>query len=84
MKEAKSRNKSKSPYKSEEVRKIDKEDGRNITDSLPELIRTSILIQDEGKDYKVIIKMPSIEYTVASKNFTFLKTLTRSETLEYV
>jgi len=28
--------------------------------------------------------MPSIEYTVMSKNFTFLKSLSRSELKEYI
>lgn len=31
-----------------------------------------------------MIKMPSIEYSILAKNFTFLKALTRSEIREYL
>jgi|LauGreDrversion4_2_1035121.scaffolds.fasta_scaffold550582_1 hypothetical protein len=55
-----------------------------INDTLPEMIRTSMLINETKKDFQVIIQFPSIEYSIIAKNFTFLKTLTRSEVREYL
>ena len=51
---------------------------------MPEMIRTSMLINETKKDFQVIIRFPSIEYSIIAKNFTFLKTLTRSEVREYL
>jgi hypothetical protein len=39
---------------------------------------------DKNKEFSVLIKMPSIEYSILAKNFTFLKTLTVSELREYL
>lgn len=43
-----------------------------------------MLIHEEDRDFQVLIKMPSIEYTIMAKNFTFLKTLTKTELEEYL
>ena len=43
-----------------------------------------MLIHQAKKDFQVLIKMPSIEYSILARNFTFLKTLTRSEIREYL
>lgn len=43
-----------------------------------------MLIHHTKKDFQVLIKLPSIEYSILAKNFTFLKTLTRSEIREYL
>lgn len=43
-----------------------------------------MLIHDKKKDFSVLIKMPSIEYSILAKNFSFLKSLTRSEIREYL
>jgi hypothetical protein len=54
-----------------------------IEDTLPDIIRTSMFNHDKNKEFSVLIKMPSIEYSILAKNFTFLKTLTVSEIREY-
>ncbi len=51
---------------------------------MPDIIRSSMLIHDKKRDFSVLIKMPSIEYSILAKNFTFLKTLTRFEIQEYL
>jgi len=39
---------------------------------------------EKNKEFSVLIKMPSIEYSILAKNFTFLKTLTKSEVRDYL
>ena len=55
-----------------------------LDDTVPDMIRSSMLIHHAKKDFQVLIKMPCIEYSILAKNFTFLKTLTRSEIREYL
>ena len=55
-----------------------------MKDAFPEVLYTSIFIPSKSKDYQAIIKMPSIDYQVLSKNMIFMKTLSRSELREYL
>lgn len=69
------------------IRKLeddDKTDAAAVDDTVPDIIRSSMLIHQAKKDFSVLIKMPCIEYSILAKNFTFLKTLTRSEIREYL
>lgn len=50
-----------------------------LDDILPEEIHTSLFLQSNNTDYKVVIRPPSVEYNIPAKNFLFIKTLTRSE-----
>ena len=36
-----------------------------------------------NKDYKVIVTLPRIEYSIPSENFTFIKVLSLPEATEY-
>lgn len=45
----------------------------------PEEIQTSIYMSQTNTDYRVVLRMPSIEYQIASSNFLFMKTFTRTE-----
>jgi len=47
-------------------------------------IITSLYVEATNIDYKVIIRLPSIEYSIPAKNFTFIKTLTVAEIAEFV
>lgn len=51
---------------------------------MPDIIRSSIYKVKEGKDFRVVFKMPYLEFSVLSKNFTFIKVLTRAELQEYL
>lgn len=62
----------------------EKFDPSKLDDTLPDIIRTSMFNHDKNKEFSVLIKMPSIEYSILAKNFTFLKTLTISELYEYL
>jgi hypothetical protein len=53
-------------------------------DDMPDVIRSSLYRVEEGKDFRVVFKMPQLEFSVLSKNFTFIKVLTRSEVQEYL
>jgi hypothetical protein len=68
------------------VRKVEEEklDSNNLSDTLPDIIRTSMFNHDKNKEFSVLIKMPCIEYSILSKNFTFLKTLTVPELRDYL
>lgn len=48
------------------------------------MIRSSIYRVEEGKDFRVVFKMPQLEFSVLSKNFTFIKVLTSAEVQEYI
>lgn len=41
-------------------------------------------VQATNTDYKVVIRLPSIEYSIPAKNFTFIKTLTQAELCEFM
>lgn len=43
-----------------------------------------MFIHEKNKDYKIVIKFPTIEYLIQSKQFVFIKTLSRSELSEYL
>jgi hypothetical protein len=43
---------------------------------------TSMFFQTTNSDYKIIVRFPSIEYCVPSRNFTFIKTLSPGEMTE--
>jgi hypothetical protein len=68
------------------VKKVEDEkvDLSMLDDTLTDIIRTSMFNHDKNKEFSVLIKMPSIEYSILAKNFTFLKTLTISELHEYL
>ena len=53
-------------------------------DVLPEELITSLYIQTANSDFQIIIRPPSIEYAIPSKNFMFTKTLTRDENAEFI
>jgi hypothetical protein len=46
---------------------------------MPNEIVTSLYMQQANSDYVIIIKPPSIEYSISSKNFLYMKTLSRQE-----
>ncbi len=48
-----------------------------------EEIHTSLHLQLTNTDYKLVIRFPSIEYCIPSKNFSFIKTLSKYETNEF-
>jgi hypothetical protein len=66
------------------VAEEEKVDPTMLEETLPEIMRSSMLYHAKHKDFSVLIKMPCIEYSILAKNFTFLKTLTRSEVREYI
>jgi len=37
-----------------------------------------------NKDYKVIVTLPRIEYSIHAENFTFIKVLSLCEVSEYI
>ena len=41
-------------------------------------------MQNAGADFVVVVKPPSIEYTIPGKNFLFMKTLTREENQQFI
>ena len=45
-------------------------------------LKSNILLQD-GRDFKIIISMPRIEYRLDCDNFTFIKTLSWANIQEY-
>jgi len=51
---------------------------------MPNEIVTSLYMQQANSDFVIIIKPPSIEYAISSKNFVFMKTLTREENSELI
>ena len=55
-----------------------------LEDKLPDEIVTSLYIQQVGSDYTIVIRPPSIEYSIPSKNFQFIKTLTRDENADFL
>ena len=46
---------------------------------MPEEIITSLYMQQANSEFTIIIRSPCIEYSIPSKNFLFMKTLTREE-----
>ena len=44
----------------------------------------SHLLTPDNKEYKVIITLPKIEYTIDSENFIFIKTLNKFELQDYI
>jgi len=48
-----------------------------------EEIDTSLHLQSVNTDYRLVIRMPTIEYSIPSKNFSFIKTLSKYETQEF-
>ena len=54
-----------------------------LEDILPEEIHTSLFLQANNTDYRIIIRPPCVEYSIPAKNFLFMKTLTRSELQEF-
>ena len=56
----------------------------DLADILPEEIQTSLYIQQANADFQIIIRPPCLEYTIPSKNFMFIKTLTREENQEFI
>lgn len=76
---------SRSPYRDKDQRKVNKASGRQaVSDFVPYTIRSSMLIHDQNRDFQVIIKLPNIEFSIPSKNFSFIKLLTRPEIGEYL
>mmetsp|Transcript_4009 Transcript_4009/g.4859 ORF Transcript_4009/g.4859 Transcript_4009/m.4859 type:complete len:169 (+) Transcript_4009:1065-1571(+) len=55
-----------------------------LEDQLPEEIVTSLYIQQAASDFTIVIRPPSIEYSIPSKNFLFIKTLTREENNDFI
>ena len=55
-----------------------------LDDKLPEEIITSLYVQQVGGDYQIVIRPPSLEYSISSKNFLFVKTLTREENNDFI
>ena len=51
---------------------------------LPEEIVTSLYMQQVGADFTIVIRPPSLEYSIPSKNFLFVKTLTREENQDFI
>ena len=56
----------------------------DLEDKLPDEIVTSLYIQQVGSDYTIVIRPPSIEYSIPSKNFLFIKTLSRDENADFL
>ncbi len=82
-----SNNTRQSPFKDKEIRKVEdltNENKETASDLFPDTIRSSVLLHESNRDFSVIIKLPCIEYSILSKNFTFLKYLTRLELTEYL
>ena len=42
-------------------------------------IHTSLFIPESGRDLRIVIRPPSIEYSMSAKEFLFIKNLTYSE-----
>ena len=55
-----------------------------LEDKLPEEILTSLYLQQANADHQIIIRPPCVEYSIPSKNFVFMKTLTREENNEFI
>lgn len=48
-----------------------------------EEIHTSLYLQSTNMDYRLVIRMPSIEYNIPAKNFIFIKTLSKYEIADF-
>lgn len=48
-----------------------------------EEVHTSLYLQSTNTDYKLVIRMPSVEYSIPAKNFSFIKTLSKYETADF-
>jgi hypothetical protein len=55
-----------------------------LEEKLPEEIVTSLYIQHANADFKIIIRPPSVEYNIPSKNILVMKTLNREESQELI
>ncbi|TNV85014.1 hypothetical protein FGO68_gene6776 [Halteria grandinella] len=77
---------SRSPYREKDVRKVQQagKSGKCQSDAFPETIRSSMLLHEQNRDFQVIMKFPCIEFSIHSKNFSFLKLLTRAEIQDYL
>jgi hypothetical protein len=45
---------------------------------------TSLYLQQANADHQIVIRPPCVEYSIPSKNFVFMKTLTRDENNEFI
>lgn len=50
-----------------------------MSEPLPDLIQSSLYLQQSNSDFRVIICAPCVEYSLSARNFTFVKSLTRTE-----
>ena len=55
-----------------------------LDDKMPEEIQSSLFIQSANSDYSIVIRPPCVEYSMPSRNFLFMKTLTREENNEFI
>ena len=55
-----------------------------LDDKLPEEIDSSLFIQSANSDFNIVIRPPCVEYSMPSRNFLFMKTLTREENNEFI
>ena len=51
---------------------------------LPEFIYSSVYIEHLNKDFRVSVKAPTIEYTIPSKPFSFIKILQLGDIKEFL
>ena len=51
---------------------------------MSEEIHTSLYLQQLNTDFGIIIRPPCVEYSIPSRNFQFMKTLTREENNEFI
>jgi hypothetical protein len=47
-------------------------------------IHTSFFIPTSGRDFRIIIRPPSVEYSIPSSKFLFFKNLSRAEINDFI
>jgi len=65
------------------ISEMEKDRPHDLTEVFPEEIQTSIYMSQTNTDYRVVLRMPSLEYQIPSSNFLFMKTFTRSEARKF-
>lgn len=68
----------------QEKRMLRKQTRIESDDPKSDEIHTTLFLQETNSDYKIVIHFPTIEYSIPSKNFTFIKTLSKGELAEFI
>jgi hypothetical protein len=67
------------PPKDDNQSEKSEKENDDLEEIFPEEIQTSIYMQQTNTDYRVVLRMPTIEYSIESTHFLYMKTMTRTE-----